>query len=170
MKTVKKMRKPITLMALSLVGAATAGTAWSQNAAPHAGNVPNYGAIKTVDNAAEKSGKATLKAWGALIDAGKVDEAFSRYVSKDFVDHDEVLRVMVKKQKPGYDDALAMFKKMPEMGGGGTGAKKAFVEQLNADDEMVVVLGRVGQDLYRVVDGKITDHWNINVGSTAPAG
>lgn len=155
---------PQTMMALAAV--ACGATAFAQ-VAPAASGGADYAAIKTVDNAAETSGKATIKAWGALIDAGKLDEAFAKYVSKDFVDHDEVLRAMLKKQKPGYNDALAMFKKIPEMSTG-VGAKQAFVEKLNADDEMVVVVGRVGQDLYRVVNGKITDHWNINVDSGAP--
>jgi predicted SnoaL-like aldol condensation-catalyzing enzyme len=114
----------------------------------------------------EKANEAVVQSFGKLIDAGKVDEAFDKYVSKDFNDHSDMLRNMLKKQQVGYADAASMFKKMPEMGGGGAGPKKAFVEKITADDDMVTAQGRVGQDIYRVKDGKITDHWDTLGGFT----
>jgi predicted SnoaL-like aldol condensation-catalyzing enzyme len=52
------------------------------------------------------------------------------------------------------------------MGGGKGAPAKPFVEKLTSDDDMVTASGRVGQDIYRVQDGKITDHWDTLGGFT----
>lgn len=109
------------------------------------------------DSKEDTERKAVVQAWGALIDQGKVDEAFQKYVSKDFTEHSYMARRMSGKDKMGYNEVLPFFTKFMA---GTPGSKDKLVETLTANDEMVTYRGRKGQDILRVVNGKITDHWD----------
>jgi len=115
------------------------------------------------DTPQETAAKATLEAWGALLDEGQIDEAFDRYVSKSFVDHSEMARVMAKTRNLGFTKVKAVFHMMIKPGG------PKIVQKISADDNMVTVQGRLGQDIFRVENGKITDHWDTLGGFAGPS-
>jgi predicted SnoaL-like aldol condensation-catalyzing enzyme len=111
-----------------------------------------------VESEADKAQKAIVQNFGDLIDVGKADEAFEKYMSKDFVEHSYMARRMTNKDKPGYADVLPFFKNW--MARRADEGNKKLVEELVVNDEMVTYNGRRGQDIFRVVSGKITDHWD----------
>lgn len=118
------------------------------------------------DTPADTARKAVVQGWGDLIDQGKVDEAFERYVSKNFIEHSYMAKRMVGKDKAGWTEIHNFFKQ--RMGNGAPPGRK-IAETLVANDEMVTIDGRIGQDIYRVVDGKIVEHWDtIHQGAGSP--
>ena len=110
----------------------------------------------------EAAAEQVLVNFGKLVDAGKVDEAFRLYVSKDFVDHSDKARAMMHKSNIGYADVVPFFKAMVRPG------SPPLVQKITADDDMVTVQGLLGQDIFRVEHGKMTDHWD-SIGSTPGA-
>ncbi|MFT3907466.1 MAG: hypothetical protein QM718_14310 [Steroidobacteraceae bacterium] len=126
-----------------------------------AGGPPAMAAAQ--DNALEADGKATIQGWGKLIDAGKVDEAFEKYVSKRFNDHSHLAQRFAGVPKVGYAEALKLFKQFAARPG-------TLVEQITANDAMVTIKGKLGQDIFRVEKGKITDHWDTLGGFTGGGG
>ena len=127
---------------------------------PGAGGPTGGGAAMTqqVDSAEDTARKAVVQNFGDLIDQGKADEAFAKYMSRDFVDHSYMAKRMMKKDKPGYDDVLPFFKNW--MARRADEGNKKLVAELVVNDDMVTYNGRRGQDIFRVVNGKITDHWD----------
>jgi hypothetical protein len=69
-------------------------------------------------------------------------------------------RRMMKTDKPGYNDMLPFFKGW--MARRADEGNKKLVEELVVNDEMVTYNGRRGQDTFRVVNGRITDHWDAS--------
>ncbi len=159
-----------------LVAAAVAATMWSALAlsqgAPPAGAPPagapgmGGGMQQAADSKDDIARKAVVQGWGDLIDAGKVEEAFEKYVSKDFNEHAYTPRRMAGKDKMGYADVLPFFTKFMA---GTPGDKSKLVEIMVVNDEIVTYHGRKGQDILRVVNGKITDHWDTIHQGAAPA-
>lgn len=110
-----------------------------------------------------------------MLGEGKVKEAFELYVSKDFVEHSHLVRALAKTDKPGYTETLAFFNReasgqgpggpAPKPAsdapkGGVSGLKNAQLAVVN--DDMVTQYGGLGVDLFRVKEGKITDHWDAS--------
>ena len=112
------------------------------------------------DTPQEAAAKATVEAWGALLDQGKINEAINLYVSPYFVDHSELGRFMAKTRHLGFAKTEAVFHMMVAQPG------PKMVQKITADDNMVTVRGRLGQDIFRVQNGKITDHWDTLGGFT----
>lgn len=134
---------------------------------PGAGSPPN-GSVQSAmaavkDTPQETANKQTVEAWGALLDQGMIDEAFQKYVSRNFVDHSEMARAMAKTRNLGYTRVLAIFKVFLAQP-----SSQKIVQKISADDDMVTVQGRLGQDIYRVRNGKITDHWDTLGGFAGP--
>ncbi len=105
-------------------------------------------------SAQEQAAIKTIRGFGALVDSEQIDQAFSLYVSPAFTDHSELARATMHKSHVGYHDVLAFFKMMMRPG------HPALVQKLTADDDMVTVQGFLGQDIFRVENGKMTDHWD----------
>jgi len=116
------------------------------------------------DTPQEEAAKATVESWGALLDLGQIDLAFARYVSPNFVDHSELGRFMAKTRHLGFAKTKAVFHMMVSKPG------PRMVQKITADDNMVTIRGRLGQDIFRVQNGKITDHWDTLGGFTGSAG
>ena len=102
--------------------------------------------------AAGGAAKLVLINFGKLVDAGQVDQAFRRYVSRNFVDHSDKARAMMHKAAIGYADVVPFFKAMVRPG------SPPLVQKITADDDIVTVQGLLGQDIFRVEHGKMTDH------------
>jgi len=110
----------------------------------------------------EAAAKLVLINFGKLVDAGQVDQAFRLYVSRSFVDHSDKARAMMHKPNIGYTDVIPFFKAMVRPG------SPPLVQKITADDDIVTVQGLLGQDIFRVEHGKMTDHWD-SIGSTPGA-
>ncbi|MFT3905666.1 MAG: hypothetical protein QM718_05120 [Steroidobacteraceae bacterium] len=93
----------------------------------------------------------------ALVD-GKVREAFEKYVSRDFCGHGHLLTKGVK-SCGSYDESLANFERMAKQFSQGDTLELPTMASVNG--EMVTMYG-AGVDIFRVVDGKITDHWDAS--------
>ena len=94
----------------------------------------------------EKEAKRVQYAWYCLaVVSGKADEAFEKYVAKDICDHSHMANAGLK-PCAGYDDMLKMFRGMGAMMSKG---------------DLVTQYGE-GVDIFRVKDGKLTDHWDAS--------
>ncbi|MGC3982917.1 MAG: hypothetical protein QM808_16825 [Steroidobacteraceae bacterium] len=166
-----KTHTGISLLAAAML-LAFSGAAMSQGAPPAGAPAGGQGGMgggmqPAADSKDDIARKAVVQGFGDLIDAGKVDEAFEKYVSKDFVEHAYTPRRMSGKDKMGYNDVMPFFKQFMA---GTPGDKAKLVEIMVVNDEMVTYHGRKGQDIFRVVNGKITDHWDtIHQGAAPPA-
>lgn len=89
----------------------------------------------------------------------KPKEAFEKYVSKDYCDHGH-LATRGAKACAGYDETLASWisrhKSAPK-----PGDVLELPTAASVDGEMVTMYGK-GVDIFRVHDGKITDHWDAS--------
>jgi predicted SnoaL-like aldol condensation-catalyzing enzyme len=115
------------------------------------------GMMQYPDSKEDAARKEVVQNFGALIDAGKVDEAFEKYVSKDYVEHAYTPRRMSGQDKMGYNEIKPFFEKFMVRAPGDT---SKLVEIMVVNDELVTYNGRKGQDIFRVANGKITDHWD----------
>lgn len=100
------------------------------------------------ESAAETRNKQIVVDWFRLcFEQGKAAEAFPKYVSRSFVEHS-------RRMRGNYDSALAGLSKM--------GARGDMKIVAAIDDDMVTLNTKVGIDIFRVKDGRITDHWEGN--------
>lgn len=96
-------------------------------------------------------------ACGVLVE-GKAKEAFEKYVSKDFCDHSHMANAGLKPCAT-YDETMKMFSGMAGMMT--KNGKIEFPVVATVNGEMVSQYG-AGVDIFRVHDGKITDHWDAS--------
>ena len=86
------------------------------------------------------------------------DGAFKNYVSPDFCDHSHLV-THGKRACGSYAETLPNFERMAKMGA--TAGSLEFPSSATVDGEMVTMWGE-GVDIFRVQDGKITDHWDAS--------
>ncbi|MGC3981449.1 MAG: hypothetical protein QM808_09335 [Steroidobacteraceae bacterium] len=93
---------------------------------------------------------------------GKPKEAYEKYVAKNFCNHGH-LSTYMKKDCSNYDESLA-----GAISRGGKAAKVGDKLEIptmaSVNGEMVTMYG-AGVDIFRVVNGKITDHWDASPGA-----
>jgi predicted SnoaL-like aldol condensation-catalyzing enzyme len=84
-------------------------------------------------------------------------QAYEKYVSKNYCNHGH-LSTRMQKECSGYDESLAgaltRYTKAAKVGD-----KLEIPTMASVNGEMVTLYG-AGVDIFRVVDGKITDHWD----------
>jgi predicted SnoaL-like aldol condensation-catalyzing enzyme len=133
----------------------TAAKAHEMCAAGYVGPRTVYG--ETKDEAAAKN---VMYRWYCLaVVAGKADEAFTKYVSKDICDHSHMINAGLKACGT-YDEMLQMFRGMGAMMSKAANIEFPVYATVNGD--MVTQYGE-GVDIFRVnKDGKITDHWDAS--------
>ena len=107
--------------------------------------------------------------WSRLLFSGHPGEAFQRYVSKRFVEHSHLVTSRLKDGQAGYAQALAFLTQ--DLGAAPAEASDSestdtpappqkALPTLVADGDMVTLYSRIGADIFRVQNGKITDHWD----------
>lgn len=108
---------------------------------------------------AEVANKKVVVTWAcmSLVD-GNAKEAFEKYVSKDFCDHSHMITGGLK-DCSGYDETEKQFAGMAKMMV--KNGKIEFPIASTVNGEMVTQWG-AGADIFRVHDGKITDHWDAS--------
>lgn len=87
---------------------------------------------------------------------GKVREAFEKYVDKNFCDHGHLV-THGKRDCGSWEEAQVGFQHFAA--NAKPGAKAEVPTYATVDGEMVTMYG-AGVDIFRVHDGKITDHWD----------
>lgn len=121
-------------------------------ASGYVGPRTTYGETK-----AEAANKKIVFTWTCMsLVEGKADEAFDLYVSKDFCDHSHMITGGLK-ECASWAETRKMFERM-----GGMMSKNGTIEfpvAATVNGEMVTQWG-AGADIWRVHDGKITDHWD----------
>ncbi|MFT3905134.1 MAG: hypothetical protein QM718_02345 [Steroidobacteraceae bacterium] len=149
----------LCVCALMAVGAAnadqiTVAEAKAKCAANDVGPRTTYGETKE-----EVANKLVAFKWacGVLVE-GTAKASFEKYVSKDFCDHSHMINAGLKNCS-SYDDAQKMFSGMAAMMA--KGGKIEFPVVATVNGEMVTQYGE-GVDIFRVHDGKITDHWDAS--------
>ncbi|MGC3982884.1 MAG: hypothetical protein QM808_16660 [Steroidobacteraceae bacterium] len=111
------------------------------------------------ESAAEQAAKRIAYEWNCMsMVQGKPIEAFEKYVSKDFCDHSHLL-TRGRKDCGNYEETLANFTRMVQQFGGGDSLEVPVMASVNG--EMVTMFG-AGVDIFRVKDGKLTDHWDAS--------
>lgn len=96
----------------------------------------------------ESDNKTIVLNWFRLsFQEGKASEAFEKYVSRDFKEHSRRLR-------GGYDSTLKVLSSMKP---------RALNPKALVNDEIVFVQSEIGNEVFRVQNGKITDHWDVNL-------
>jgi predicted SnoaL-like aldol condensation-catalyzing enzyme len=122
----------------------------------------------------EEAARQVVITWSKLLGSGQTKQAFETCISKDFVEHSHLVRAMAKTEHPGYNETYAFFtrdrQRAPQAAGtpaargtGTPGMQNAAAVVANDDIVTEYVLtpeGGVGVDIFRVKDGKITDHWD----------
>lgn len=89
----------------------------------------------------------------------KVKEAFEKYVDKQWCDHGHL--VTKGQNRCGtYDEAIAFFSRMAATPLKDTDTLE-FPTMGSVNGEMVTMYG-AGVDIFRVVNGKVTDHWDAS--------
>ena len=108
---------------------------------------------------AEAAEKKLVYSWVcmALVDR-KVQRAFDLYVSKDFCDHGHLITAGLK-ECGNFAETVTAFKRMVTMFNGS--GKVEFPIASTVDGEMVTQYG-AGVDIFRVHNGKLTDHWDAS--------
>jgi len=107
--------------------------------------------------------------WSRLLFSGHPTEAFQTYVSKRFVEHSHLVTSRLPGGHAGYAQALAFLTHdlgaAPAKASGSKRMSAAVTPQkaspiLVADGDLVTLYSRIGADIFRVKDGRITDHWD----------
>ncbi len=108
---------------------------------------------------AEAEAKKIAFKWacGVLVE-GRTKEAFEQYVSKDFCDHSHMANAGLKECST-YDEMVKQFAGMASMLVKDGKIEFPVVAAVNGD--MVTQYGE-GVDIFRVKNGKITDHWDAS--------
>lgn len=112
------------------------------------------------ETAEEKAAKKIVFEWNCMIMVERnVKAAFDKYVSKDWCDHGHLI-TQGKKPCGSIEETLPMFTRF------GTGQVKdadmlEFPVMSAVSGDHVTMYG-AGVDIFRVVNGKITDHWDAS--------
>jgi predicted SnoaL-like aldol condensation-catalyzing enzyme len=106
---------------------------------------------------AEAARKRLVFEWAyTMMMRGDVRGAFEKYVDKNFCDHGHLV-THGKRDCGTWEEAQQGFKRFASMAK--PGAKVEVPTMATVDGEMVTMYG-AGVDVFRVHDGKITDHWD----------
>ncbi|MGC3979726.1 MAG: hypothetical protein QM808_00520 [Steroidobacteraceae bacterium] len=112
------------------------------------------------ETTAEMKAKRTVFLWNhMLMVQGKGKEAFEKYVSADFCDHSHMV-TGGKKACGTRDEVAAMLGNRPAAK---IGDRIEMPTMASVTGEIVTMYG-AGVDVFRVVNGKITDHWDGSPG------
>lgn len=107
----------------------------------------------------EATAKKIAFQWACMVLVdGKVKEGFEKYVSKDFCDHSHMANAGLK-PCASYEETLKLFNGMASMLK--KNGKIEFPVVATVNGELVTQYG-VGADIFRVHDGKLTDHWDAS--------
>lgn len=107
----------------------------------------------------EAAAKRVVFEWNHMVMVeGKPKEAFAKYVSKDVCDHSHMV-TRGKKDCGGYDQMLngPFARNAPKK----VGDHLEIPTMGSVNGEMVSMYG-AGVDIFRVQNGKITDHWDAS--------
>lgn len=107
------------------------------------------GSVFAANTDEETRNKDIVTKWMTMVWGGQAEEAFKLYVSPGFVQHGH------RNQGKGYDvmlNALKAMKPNPD--------RPFSITKAVGDEDMVTMQTAVGIDVYRLKDGKITDHWD----------
>ncbi|MGC3981287.1 MAG: hypothetical protein QM808_08520 [Steroidobacteraceae bacterium] len=113
------------------------------------------------ETAEEAANKKLVMEWMYMQQVeGKPKEAFEKYVSKNYCNHSHMTAGMDRKCA-SYDEMLAKALKAPNTMGAEMWKNNSWVASVNG--EMVTVFGVGGGiNIFRVADGKVTDHWDAS--------
>ena len=108
---------------------------------------------------AEVEAKKIAFQWacGVLVE-GKVKESFEKYVAKDFCDHSHMANAGLK-DCSDFAETMQLFERMSSMLM--KDGKIEFPVVATVNGEMVTQYGE-GVDIFRVHNGKLTDHWDAS--------
>ncbi|HTP39453.1 MAG TPA: hypothetical protein VMI92_07730 [Steroidobacteraceae bacterium] len=107
----------------------------------------------------EAAAKKIAFTWACMVLVeGKVKEGFEKYVSKDWCDHSHMANSGLK-PCANYDETLKLFSGMSGMMV--KDGKIEFPVMATVNGELVTQWG-AGADIFRVHDGKLTDHWDAS--------
>lgn len=141
-------------------GAGAPSAQYSATAVINTGPISAFG-----ESADEAAKKRVVFEWTHMMMRGQVQAAFEKYVSKSFADHSHLVRAQCKCAHPGYQEAITSFltphKEGPPASAAGQPAGAGLPTLATVDDDMVTMYNP-GVDVFRVVDGKITDHWDAS--------
>jgi len=113
-----------------------------------------YGETKS-----EAANKKIVYSWTCMALAeGKADQAFDQYVSKDFCDHSHMINAGLK-DCADFSETKKMFERLGSMAKPGGSIEFPIAATVNG--ELVTQWG-AGADIWRVHNGKITDHWDAS--------
>lgn len=109
------------------------------------------------ETAAEAAAKRLVFEWSyTMMMQGKVTEAFEKYVDRGFCDHSHLV-TRAKKDCGTWEEAQVGFRNFAARAK--PGAQVEVPTLATVCGEMVTMYGE-GVDVFRVHDGKITDHWD----------
>ncbi|MGC3980419.1 MAG: hypothetical protein QM808_04080 [Steroidobacteraceae bacterium] len=134
-----------------------AGLAWlalvgvpAQAQAPASSSTPAGGfsmPTQVPETQQEAAAKAVVLSWFRLVFMeGKAAEAFEKYTHREFVEHSRRLR-------GDYGSTLKALSMMKP---------RSLNPKALVNDEIVLVQSEIGNEVFRVQNGKITDHWDVN--------
>ncbi len=129
-----------------------------------------------IETPMEKANHQVVENFSKMLFGGNVRKAIETYMAPDYVDHSHLLQMRAGKAKVGREEMIAFFDNMMGGSGAGMGAGGPPAEgmaaggelavmntgQIRVNDEMVTQYGPEGADIFRVVNGKITDHWDAS--------
>lgn len=108
---------------------------------------------------AEAAAKKVAFDWACMVLVeGKVKEGFEKYVAKDFCDHSHMANAGLK-LCADYNETRTLFVRMAAMLV--KDGKIEFPIAATVNGEMVTQYG-AGADIFRVHNGKLTDHWDAS--------
>jgi predicted SnoaL-like aldol condensation-catalyzing enzyme len=106
----------------------------------------------------EEAAKQTVLTYYKLRIEGKYMQAIS-YLSPQFTEHMTPAR-MPKNGKTGYQVQLEQAQRMTASGQKPNPKQAAFPYQARASEDLVTLFHAFGCDIFRVQNGKVTDHWD----------
>lgn len=110
------------------------------------------------ESPAEEAAKQTVLAWYTLRIQGKYMESLA-YLSPQFTEHMTPAR-MPKNGQSGYEAQVAAAKRMTAANQPPNAKSAAFAYQARASEDLVTLFHAYGCDIFRVQNGKVTDHWD----------
>ena len=112
------------------------------------------------ETAAEKAAKKVVFEWNCMtMVERKPREAFDRYVSKDWCDHGHLI-TQGKQECGSIEGTIRMFQRFGSQPLKDTDTLE-FPLMSSVDGDHVTAYG-AGVDIFRVVNGKLTDHWDAS--------
>jgi predicted SnoaL-like aldol condensation-catalyzing enzyme len=111
------------------------------------------------ETAAEAAAKRLIFEWVHLdMIEGQTAQAYAKFVARNYCDHSHMLN-RAQKLCGSYDEAVNLFSSMNKPHAAGDRIEIPNLASVNG--EMVTMYG-AGVDIFRVKDGKITDHWDAS--------